>query len=98
MHSIEIANYNWQQKSPDYKKTDHFKGWNTILSLKTGSAKLFIENQHVYLSNSFDPTRSENGIPLPANVDHEFNAWSVEYQSNVARLFNFSSQFSYGIL
>jgi hypothetical protein len=55
-----------------------------------------LRNQYVYLSNSFDPTRSENGIPLPANVDYEFNAWSVEYQSNVARLFNFSSQFSYG--
>jgi hypothetical protein len=96
-HSIEIANYNWQQKSLDYKKTDHFKRVEYNIEFKKQDQLSFsFRNQYVYLSNSFDPTRSENGIPLPANVDYEFNAWSVEYQSNVARLFNFSSQFSYG--
>jgi hypothetical protein len=96
-HSIEIANYNWQQKSLDYKKTDHFKRVEYNIEFKKQDQLSFsLRNQYVYLSNSFDPTRSENGIPLPANVDYEFNAWSVEYQSNVARLFNFSSQFSYG--
>jgi len=96
-HSIEIANYNWQQKSLDYKKTDHFKRVEYNIEFKKQDQLSFsMRNQYVYLSNSFDPTRSENGIPLPENVDYEFNAWSVEYQSNVARLFNFSSQFSYG--
>ena len=96
-HSIEVANYNWQQKNLDYKKTDHFKRVEYNIEFKKQDQVSFsMRNQYVYLSNSFDPTRSENGIPLPANVDYEFNAWSVEYQSNVARLFNFSSQFSYG--
>lgn len=96
-HSIEVANYNWQQKSLDYKKTDHFKRVEYNIEFKKQDQLSFsMRNQYVYLSNSFDPTRSENGIPLPENVDYEFNAWSVEYQSNVARLFNFSSQFSYG--
>jgi hypothetical protein len=96
-HSIEVSNYNWQQKSLDYKKTDHFKRIEYNIEFKKQDQLTFLlRNQYVYLSNEFDPTRSENGIPLPANVDYEFNEWSVAYQSNVARLFNFSSQFSYG--
>ena len=81
-HSIEVANYNWQQKNLDYKKTDHFKRVEYNIEFKKQDQVSFsMRNQYVYLSNSFDPTRSENGIPLPANVDYEFNAWSVEYQS-----------------
>ena len=96
-HNIELSNYNWQQQSLDYKKTDHFKRVEYNLEFKKQDQLSFVlRNQYVYLSSPFDPTRSENGVPLDANRDYNFNEWSVEYQSNVARLFNFSSQFSYG--
>ena len=96
-HTLELANYNWQQQNLDYKKTDHFKRVEYNLEFKKQDQLAFAyRNQYVYLSNPFDPTRSENGIPLDANRDYNFNQWSVEYQSNVARLFNFSSEFSYG--
>ncbi|MGB1831359.1 MAG: DUF5916 domain-containing protein [Flavobacteriaceae bacterium] len=96
-HNIELSNYNWQQQSLDYKKTDHFKRIEYKLEFKKQDQLSFLlRNQYVYLPSTFDPTRSENGVPLDANRDYNFNEWSVEYQSNVARLFNFSSQFSYG--
>ena len=96
-HTLELANYNWQQQNLDYKKTDHFKRVEYNLEFKKQDQLAFAyRNQYVYLSNPFDPTRSENGIPLDANRDYNFNQWSLEYQSNVARLFNFSSEFSYG--
>ena len=96
-HNIELSNYNWQQQSLDYKKTDHFKRIEYKLEFKKQDQLSFLlRNQYVYLTSPFDPTRSENGVPLDANRDYNFNEWSVEYQSNVARLFNFSSQFSYG--
>ncbi|MGB1535926.1 MAG: DUF5916 domain-containing protein [Flavobacteriaceae bacterium] len=96
-HNIELSNYNWQQQSLDYKKTDHFKRIEYKLEFKKQDQLSFLlRNQYVYLPSPFDPTRSENGVPLDANRDYNFNEWSVEYQSNVARLFNFSSQFSYG--
>lgn len=96
-HTLELANYNWQQQNLDYKKTDHFKRVEYNLEFKKQDQLAFaFRNQYVYLSNPFDPTRSENGIPLDANRDYNFNQWSLEYQSNVARLFNFSSEFSYG--
>jgi hypothetical protein len=55
-----------------------------------------VRNQFIYLSNPFDPTRTENSKALPANIGYTFNEWSIQYQSNVARLFNFSSELSYG--
>lgn len=96
-HSIQLSNYSWQQKSLDYKKTDHNRRIEyTIESKKMDRLGFSIRNQFVYLSSPFDPTRSENGIPLPSDIAYDFNEWSVEYQSNVARLFNFSSELSYG--
>ena len=96
-HSIQLSNYSWQQKSLDYKKTDHFRRFEYNIEFKKQNQLGFsVRNQFIYLSNPFDPTRSENGEPLPANIDYTFNQWSVEYQSNLANLFNFSSELSYG--
>ena len=96
-HSIQLSNYSWQQKNLDYKKTDHSRRVEYNIEFKKlNQLRFSIRNQFVYLSNPFDPTRSENGIPLPAKIDYSFNEWSVEYQSNVSRLFNFSSELSYG--
>jgi hypothetical protein len=90
-------NFTWQQKNLDYKKTDHLKRFEYAMEFKKLDRLEFsVGNQYVYLSNPFDPTRSENGIPLPSEIGYDFNEWSVEYQSNVARLFSFSTELSYG--
>ena len=96
-HNIQLSNYSWQQKSLDYKKTDHSRRFEYNIEFKKQNQLGFsIRNQFIYLSNPFDPTRTENGFPLPENIEYSFNEWSAEYQSNVARLFNFSSEISYG--
>jgi hypothetical protein len=96
-HSIRLLNFTWQQKNLDYKKTDHLKRFEYAMEFKKLDRLEFsVGNQYVYLSNPFDPTRSENGIPLPSEIGYDFNEWSVEYQSNVARLFSFSTELSYG--
>tara|TARA_B110000967_G_C18885925_1_gene563971 strand:+ start:673 stop:2895 length:2223 start_codon:yes stop_codon:yes gene_type:complete len=96
-HSLELSSYSWQQKSLDYKKTDHNRRFEYTMEFKKQDRLAFsIREQFVFLSSAFDPTRSENGIPLPADIGYRFNEWAVEYQSNVARLFNFSSEASYG--
>ena len=96
-HSFQLSNYSWQQKSLDYKKTDHNRRFEyNMVFKKMDQLGFSIRNQFIFLSNPFDPTRSENGVALPANIGYTFNEWSVQYQSNVARLFNFSSELSYG--
>ena len=71
-----MSNYSWQQKSLDYKKTDHFRRFEYNIEFKKQNQLGFsVRNQFIYLSNPFDPTRSENGEPLPANIDYTFNQW-----------------------
>jgi len=96
-HSIQLSDYSWYQKSLDYQKTDHNRRLEYTMELKKQDQLAFtIRDQYIFLSSAFDPTRSENGIPLPSDEGYNFNEWSLEYQSNVARLFNFSSEVSYG--
>ena len=96
-HFIRLLNLMWYQSDLDYKKTDHIKWLEYNVEFKKMDQLAFsIRDQYVYLSSAFDPTRSENGIPLPENSDYTFNEWSLEYTSNVAKLFNFSSEVSYG--
>ena len=96
-HSIRLLNFTWQQKNLDYKKTDNLKRFEYAMEFKKLDRLEFsVGNQYVYLSNPFDPTRSENGIPLPSEIGYDFNEWSVEYKSNVARIFSFSTELSYG--
>lgn len=96
-HSIQLSDYSWYQKSLDYQKTDHNRRLEYTMELKKQDQLAFtIRDQYIFLSSAFDPTRSENGIPLPSDEWYNFNEWSLEYQSNVARLFNFSSEVSYG--
>ena len=96
-HSIQLSDYSWYQKSLDYQKTDHNRRLEYTMELKKQDQLAFtIRDQYIFLSIAFDPTRSENGIPLPSDEGYNFNEWSLEYQSNVARLFNFSSEVSYG--
>ena len=96
-HSFRLLNLMWFQKNLDYKKTDHFFSFEYELEFKKQS-QLGIEfkKQFVYLSSSFDPSRSENGEPLPGQTGYDFGNWSISYQSPLANAFNFTSTFSHG--
>ena len=96
-HSFRLLNLMWFQKNLDYKKTDHFFSFEYELEFKKQS-QLGIEfkKQFVYLSSPFDPSRSENGEPLPGQTGYDFGNWSISYQSPLANAFNFTSTFSYG--
>jgi hypothetical protein len=96
-YSFRLLNLMWFQKNLDYKKTDHFFSFEYELEFKKQS-QLGIEfkKQFVYLSSPFDPSRSENGEPLPGQTGYDFGNWSISYQSPLANAFNFTSTFSYG--
>jgi len=96
-HSIEVANYNWQQKSLDYKKTDH-NVWSFYELEFKNQSKLELQSrrQYVFLLDSFDPTRTDGGIPIPGNQGYHFTEWGMSYESNVSRPLSFISEWSYG--
>jgi hypothetical protein len=49
-----------------------------------------------YLFFPFDPTRSEDATPLPANRYYDFTDYSISYKSPRRNLFTSDSEISYG--
>ena len=96
-HSFRILNLTWFQQNLDYQKTDHNFEINYTLEFKKQAQLEFeFSSQYIYLSNSFDPTRSSDATPLPGNTGYRFSDWSLNYQSNLANPFIFTSEVSYG--
>jgi len=96
-HSFRILNLMWFQQNLDYQKTDHNFEINYTLEFKKQAQLEFeFSSQYIYLSNSFDPTRSSDATPLPGNTGYRFSDWSLNYQSNLANPFIFTSEVSYG--
>lgn len=96
-HSFRLLNLIWFQQNLDYQKTDHNFEVNYTLEFKKQDRLEFeFSRQYIYLSSSFDPTRSTNSIPLPGDKGYHFSDWSLNYQSNLANPFIFTSEVSYG--
>ena len=96
-HSFRLLNLMWFQQNLDYQKTDHNFEVNYTLEFKKQDRLEFeFSRQYIYLSSSFDPTRSTNSIPLPGDSGYQFSDWSLNYQSNLANPFIFTSEVSYG--
>ena len=81
----------------DYQKTDRFVrvGWD-VLFQDQGESEVEYFNQYIFLTEPFDPTGTEGGIPLPANQGYTFDRAGVEYRSNRAQTFSYSFETSYG--
>ena len=95
-HKLGILNLMWFQQNLDYKKTDHMTRYSYIAQFKNlAQLQLNYNNDYVFLSNSFDPSRT-GAIPLPGGVGYQFNSWEIMYLSNYANLFNFTSEIGYG--
>lgn len=86
-----MALYYWQP-TLDYKQIDHTYQLYYDLNFKNQSTLHFVlNNQYVYLTNGFDPTRTD-GVPLPGNQDYTFNFYTLNYQSNPGKVFSFNAQ------
>jgi hypothetical protein len=95
-HKLGILNLMWFQQNLDYKKTDHMTRYSYIAQFKNlAQLQLNYNNDYVYLSNSFDPSRT-GATPLPGSAGYKFNSWNIAYISNYANLFNFTTEMGYG--
>lgn len=82
--------YYWRQEM-DFQKTDHIYRLYYDVSFKNQSTlELALENQYVFLTRDFDPTRSPGAIPLPGDEDYTFNQLEATYQSNPAKVVAFN--------
>ncbi|MDO9613667.1 MAG: DUF5916 domain-containing protein [Bacteroidota bacterium] len=86
-----MALYYWKP-TMDYMKTDHTYQLYYDLNFKNQSTLHFVlNNQYVYLTHDFDPTRS-GGVPISGNKDYTYNFYTLNYQSNPGKKFSLSAQ------
>ena len=96
-HRLGIfANSIWRP-TLDYQKTDHFvrAGWDFEFQ---DQAQLELEyfHQFIFLTEPFDPTDTDGGVPLPGNQGYYFNYAGFEYRSNQAQVLSYSLETSAG--
>ncbi len=96
-HGLEIFPITTWRPSLDFKKTDQEVNLSYGFEMKNLTEfGFFFTNQFIFLSESFDPTRTDGSIPLPGNVGYHFNNVGASYQSNRAKVLAFEGETSIG--
>ncbi len=90
-HGVRLLSVIYWRPSFNYKKTDHrySLSWETALR-NQATAEASFTNNYIFLTSPFDPTRSEDAVPIPGDEGYSFNQFEFAYQSNNTRLFTYS--------
>ncbi len=81
----------------DYKNTDYtfFTSWQAqFKSQEELAVRVF--NRFTYLTDSFDPTGTDDGVELPADQGYYYTSYEVEFQSDRRKVFSYSLEPGYG--
>lgn len=55
-----------------------------------------LKNEYTYLFDTFDPTDSENGKPLPSDTGYHYNTLELQYESDRRKTISYELTPSYG--
>lgn len=90
-HSISFSPVFFWRPTLDFEKSDHTfittyeAEFNNTAKLE---AKMY--NRYTYLYYGFDPTRSDNGVDLPANTDYNYTSVDISYTSDRRKVFSYT--------
>jgi len=102
--NTNVINYDFSQRSflilnpvLDYQLTERWLV-STVRKryLDNTSLEFQFTNRYDYLFSDFDPTRSEEGEPLPADTAYTFSEYGISYRSDQRKAFNFNTEVKYG--
>lgn len=96
-HGVEVFGISNWRTSLDYQLADYeISGrYNFVLKDFTEFGAEY-SNSYVYLFDPFDPTATEGAVELPGSQEYRFGTFKVGYQSNMANVFAFEGETSYG--
>jgi hypothetical protein len=96
-HGVQLLALTFWRPGLDFKKTDQdFRAaWNVEFRNQS-TFNLRFEDKFIYLTGSFDPTRTPGAVPLPGNVDYHFNQIAAAYASNMSRKLIFTAESTIG--
>lgn len=81
----------------DYKLGDRtFSGrWEAELK-NTANLEASVRNIYTFLTSSFDPSRSDDGLELPENTEYSYNRIDLSYRSDMRKAFSYNIAPTYG--
>ena len=76
--------------SLDYQNTDRTinANWSAEFRNQSSISTQFF-SEYIFLTNPFDPTNTQGGVPLPGNQGYNFNSVAQSYSSNQAQTLAF---------
>ncbi len=96
-HSFQyFTNIRWSP-SRNFQNTDYdLRSRYEVNFNNQSQARIEYTNSFTFLFDSFDPTRTEGAIELPADQNYYYNSVEAGYQSDQRKLFSFDVQSSIG--
>ncbi len=96
-HSFQVFNLLFWRPGIDMQQSDQTVriGWEAEFKDRS-NLELQYRHQYIYLTDTFDPTRTDDATPLDANRGYTFNQIGLEYESNQARALTSTTEFRSG--
>ena len=96
-HSLSFTPFLLWKPELNFEKSDFtiITSWNAELK-NTSSIELQMYNRFTHLYDSFDPTRTDDGIPLPENKDYYYTSFEASYRSDQRKKFSYNISPSIG--
>ena len=96
-HSVNFLVINYWRPTLDFKNTDRLFRLRWEADFKDNSVLSFgAANNYIYLTEDFDPTRTDGTVPLPAETDYTFTQVTAEYESNSTKRLTYSGSITTG--
>lgn len=96
-HGLQVFNILTWRPGLDFQNTDRDLEVSYDFEMKNFSQfGASYSNSYIFLTNSFDPTGSEDAVELPGNEGYNFDSYSINYQSNNAKVFAVEAESSIG--
>ena len=92
-HGFEVTPVIIWRPELNYQLSDYFiiSRWEGQLN-NGDNFNLSMRNMYTYLYNDFDPTRTENSIPLPSNSEYHYTSFGFSYNNYFS-----SNEFTYNV-
>ena len=96
-HAFQFfSNVRWSP-SRDFQNTDYdLQTQYEVQFANQSQARIEYTNSFTFLFDSFDPTRTEGAVELPADQNYHYNSVEAGYQSDQRKLFSYDLQSSVG--
>lgn len=96
-HTLELRTSSTWSPELDFLHTDAMMDMEyQIQFLNQSNIEVALNHRYTYLLDDFDPTGSEDGIPLPAFTDYNYTKLDFSYQSDRRKMFSFTARTDVG--